>query len=448
MSESTSTSTSTSSPSRQEYFPGTGLPTEIFRLITKYIDAATLPSARLVSRNWAPLMLEVLFAQHGFSISPFKNGMQRLEEVGQSIAMPSIYHLNIGLGIVDSRRLGLNILQNPLSVLLAKMSQDAKRRWLRARLLVAADDYLRYCRGDAFARLLLPLKNLSSISISNIENPISPGLYQRHEELLDEPEMDMEIYSPEQWAVLPPIKFQGLLHLLTRMSLSGSISLTHLKIETLPIYTFMTWDTKRAIGTDVSARFIEAFSHLESLSLGLSCCVPNGRLSLNPEPSCFHHKATSHIAKWNTLTIDTMCKVVSSMKNLRHLDLRWQISPLDEEEGCIPPMNSKNLRQMWNQSFLENTFPNLETLRLSWFCMEKIDLLTFLYRHKDTLKQIDLGNYSFDKDDTSCSFKEFFGGLERMLELEKLECRDVYSISASVRKEGRKGRMYKERAKK
>ncbi|KAF7889000.1 hypothetical protein EAF00_009300 [Botryotinia globosa] len=435
-----STSTSTSFPSRKEYFPRTGIPTEIFRLITKYIDAATLPSARLVSRNWAPLVLEVLFAQRGFSISPFKNGMQRLEEVGQTIAMPSIYHLNICLGIVDNRRLGLTILRNTPSVLLARMSQDAKRRWLRARLLIAANEYLRYCRGDAFARLLLPLKNLSSISISNIENCISPGLYQRHEELLDDPEMDMEIYTPEQWASLPPIKFQGLLDVLTRMALSESISLTHLKIETLPIYTFMTWDTERAIGTDVSARFIEAFSHLESLSLGLSCCVPNGRLSLNPEPSCFHHKASSHIAQWNILAIDTMCKVVSSMKNLRHLDLHWQISLLDEEEGCIPSMNSKNLRQMWNLSFLESTFPNLETLRLSWFCMEKIHLFTFLCRHKDTLKHVHLGNYSFDKDDTSCSFKEFFGGLERMLELEKLECRDVYSISASVGRKERKGR--------
>ncbi|TGO22262.1 hypothetical protein BPAE_0175g00050 [Botrytis paeoniae] len=441
-----SKSISTSTPSRQEYFPGRSIPTETFRLIIKYIDPATLPSARLVSRNWALLILEVLFAQRGFSMSPFKNGMQRLEEVAQTIAMPSIYHLNIGLGIVDSRRLGLNILRNTPSVLLARMSKDEKTRWLRDQLLVASDRYLRYCRGDAFARLLLPLKNLSSISISNIENNFSPCLYQRHEELLDDPEMDMEIYTPEQWASLPPIKFQGVLDILTRMSLSGSISLTHLKIESLPIYTFMTWDSERAIGTDVSARFIEAFSHLESLSLGLSCCVPNARLSLNPEPSCFHHRATSLIAQWNILAIDTMCKVVSSMKNLRHLDLNWQLSPIDEEEGCIPKMNSKNLRQMWNELFLESTFPNLETLRLSWFCMEKIDLFKFLFRHKNTLKYIDLGNYTFDKDDTSCSFKEFFAGLERILELEKLECRDVYSISASVRKRERKGRMYKERA--
>ncbi|KAF7932413.1 hypothetical protein BELL_0324g00090 [Botrytis elliptica] len=428
-----STSPSTSPPSRQEYFPGRSIPTETFRLITKYIDPATLPSARLVSRSWAPLMLEVLFAQRGFSISPFKNGMQRLEEVAQTIAMPSIHHLDIGLGIVDSRRLGLHILRNTPSVLLAKMSQDERTRWLRDQLLGESDKYLRYCRGEAFARLLLPLKNLSSITISHIENHISPSLYQRHEELLDDPEMDMQIYTLKQWASLPPIKFQGVLDILTRMSLSGSIALTHLKIESLPIYTFMTWDSERAIGTDVSARFIEAFSHLESLSLGLSCCVPNGLLSLNPEPSCFHHKATSFIAQWNILAIDTMCKVVSSMKNLRQLDLNWQISSIDEEEGCIPQRNSKNLRQMWNELFLESTFPNLETLRLSWFCMEKIDLFTFLYRHKDTLKNVDLGNYTFDKDDTSCSFHEFFEGLEKLLKLEQLECRDVYSISASVR---------------
>ncbi|KAF5871332.1 uncharacterized protein Bfra_007848 [Botrytis fragariae] len=249
--------------------------------------------------------------------------------------------------------------------------------------------------------------------------------------------MDMEIYTREQWASLPPIKFQGVLGILTRMSLSGSLSLTRLRIESLPIYMFMAWDSERASGTDVSARFIEAFSHLESLSLGLSCCAPNARLSFNPEPSCFHHRATN-----------TMCKVVSSMKNLRHLDLNWQLSTIDEEEGCIPKTNSKNLRQMWNEAFLEGTFPNLEMLRLPWFCMEKIDLFTFLFRHKGTLKYIDLGNYTFEKDGTSCSFKEFFEGLERMLELEKLEFRDVYSISASVRKKERKGRIYKEIVKK
>ncbi|KAF7935190.1 uncharacterized protein EAE97_008097 [Botrytis byssoidea] len=110
-------------------------------------------STSTASPSRKELMLEVLFAQRGFSISPFKTGMQRLEEVGQTIAMPSIHHLNIGLGIIDNHRLGLKIVRNTPSVLLAKMSQDAKRRWLRARLLVAADDYLRYCRGDAFARL-------------------------------------------------------------------------------------------------------------------------------------------------------------------------------------------------------------------------------------------------------------------------------------------------------
>ncbi|KAF5871333.1 uncharacterized protein Bfra_007849 [Botrytis fragariae] len=121
-------------------------PAEVFRLIIKYISPATLPSARLVSRSWALLILEVLFAQRGFSTSPFKNGMQRLEEVAQTIAMPPIYHLNIGLGIVDSRRLGLDILRNTPSVLLAKMSKDEKTRWLRDQLLVASDRYLRYCR--------------------------------------------------------------------------------------------------------------------------------------------------------------------------------------------------------------------------------------------------------------------------------------------------------------
>ncbi|TGO84472.1 hypothetical protein BPOR_0501g00060 [Botrytis porri] len=448
MSESTFPSPSSSPPSQQEYFPRRRIPTETFRLIIRYLDAANLPSARLVSRSWALLMLEVLFAERGFSISPFKNGMQRLEEVAQTIAIPSIQHLNIGLGVIDSYRLGLNILRNTPAIFLAKKSNDEKARWLREKLLVASDDYLRYCRGDAFARLLLPLKNLSSIAISNIENYGSPSVYQRHEELLDDPEIDMEIYTPDQWASLPPINFQGVLDILTRMSLSGSIALKHLKIESLPIYTFMTWDSERAIGTDVSSRFITAFSHLESTSLGLSCCVPNGRLSLNPEPSCYHHKATSQIAQWNILAINTMCKVVSSMKNLRHLELNWQLSSLDEEEGCIPNMNSKNLRQMWNEQFLASTFPNLEMLRLSWFCMKKIDLFRFLFRHKDTLKYVDLGSYSFDKDDTSCSFKEFFEGLGKNLDLAKLECRDVYSISASVKKKQRKGRRYKERANK
>ncbi|KAF7944229.1 hypothetical protein EAE96_010631 [Botrytis aclada] len=441
-----SESTSSSSPSRQEYFPGRGIPTETARLIVKYIDQDTLPAARLVSRSWAPLILEVLFAERGFFISPFKNGMQRLEEVAQTIAMPSIHHLDIGLGIVDSHRLGLNILRKTPPVFLTKMSKDGKIWWLREQLLGASDNYLRYCRGEAFAKLLLPFKNLSSITISNIENHSSSSVYLRHEELLDDPDMDMEVYTPEQWDSLPPIKFQGLLDILTRMSVSGSLSLTHLKIESLPIYTFMTWDSERGSGTDVSAQFIEAFSHLESLSLGLSCCVPNGRLSMNPEPSCFHHQATNRIAQWNILATETMCKVIFSMKNLKRLELNWQLSKIDEEQGCIPEMNSVNLRQMWNERFSEGTLPNLETLRLSWFCMKKLDLFQFLFRHKDTLRSIDLGNYSFEKDDTSCTFKEFFDGLG-MFKLDTLECRDVYSMSASTRKKERKGRIYKERAK-
>ncbi|KAM0137124.1 hypothetical protein ACHAO1_004299 [Botrytis cinerea] len=441
-------STSTASDSPQEYFPGRGISTETAHLIMSFVDQATLPAARLVSRSWEPLMLEFLFEERGFSMSPFKNDMKRLEEVTQTVAMPSIHHVDIGLGIVDSRRLGLNILRNASSVLLSKMSKDEKKRWLRDQLLVASDRYLHYGRGEAFARLLQPLENLSSISISNVEIQSSGNSYVRHEELLDDPEMDMEIYTPEQWATLPPIKFQGVLDILTRMSLRGSISLKHLKIESLPIYTFMTWDSETGVGTDVSARFIKAFSHLDSLTLGLSCCVPNGLLSLDPEPSCFHHQATSSIAQWNVLAMITMCKVVSSMKNLRHLDLNWQLSSLDEEHGCIPKMNSKNLREMWNELFLKTTFPNLETLRLSWFCMEKIALYKFLFRHKSTLKYIDFGNHAFDKDDMSCSFKEFFEGLGNRFELQKLECRDVYSISASMRKKGGRDRMDKERARK
>ncbi|TEY52014.1 hypothetical protein BOTCAL_0261g00140 [Botryotinia calthae] len=341
-----SDSTSTVSHSPQEYFPERGITTETARLIMSFVNQATLPAARLVSRSWEPLMLEFLFEDYGFSMSPFKNDMKRLEEVTQTIAMPSVHHVDIGLGIVDSRKLGLDILRDASSVLLSKMSKDEKKRWLRDQLLVASDRYLRYCRGEAFARLLQPLENLSSISISNVENQFSPNLYQRQEELLDDPKMDMEIYTPEQWASLPPIEFQGVIDILTRMSLSGSISLKHLKIESLPIYTFMTWDSETGVGTDVSARFIKAFSHLDSLTLGLSCCVPNGLLSLNPEPSCFHHQATSFIAQWNILAMTTMCEVVSSMKDLRHLDLDWQLSPLDEEHGCIPKMNSKNLRDV------------------------------------------------------------------------------------------------------
>ncbi|KAI9640977.1 hypothetical protein NHQ30_010820 [Ciborinia camelliae] len=327
----------------------------------------------------------------GFSMSPVEDDIRRLEAASQTLMLKSISHMDFDFGRVNNRILALWILNTTPVAELKRIYKKYRRGWMLTSLAEATERYRRYCKGAEFDKALSPLRQLESITVAFPESDLDldhASIPPQYVEFLDDPRMT--IYTKEQWKRLPSKKFREFLDTLCR--LPYSISLKHLCIESFPIDSLSRWDRMADKAIDTSAGFSLVLRNLQSVSLGISSCIPNGPCKTSCLPSlCDHYLPPTKMAAWNLSVTNTLANCLLSMKHLTSINLTWQISGCDELHGCLPPDNAAALLEQWNDVFFKNTWPALMILRISEFEVPTPTLLKFLSSHKKTLKRLHLG---------------------------------------------------------
>ncbi|ESZ97823.1 hypothetical protein SBOR_1832 [Sclerotinia borealis F-4128] len=230
---------SSSKSTLQVAFPGRNISNEICLNIIKYVDKSTIKNARLVSKSWAKLTMEYVFTDTGFTMSPFKDDMERLAKVVRTPMYKSIHHIEFNIGAADMADLGTWILDNaPPTNLKDLLSKEAFATWFQKKVTKLSDSYSSQCIGTygglQIDLLLLPLKMLDYISIisPNNKNKPSPDRILSYLSLLHGLQRDTDEVS--MWAGIPELKLGALLDIISRLP-SWPTALKNLHIDQFPL---------------------------------------------------------------------------------------------------------------------------------------------------------------------------------------------------------------------
>jgi F-box domain len=314
------------------------LPLELMRQIIEFLELKDLKSVRLVSPLWALTVREYLIKPTFISL-PCRDDSNRLLEISRHpFFAPIIERINFDIGENDDYHAGLGsyfihcILDPNIT------DEDGSAAWTEySQMEVAKAKYSHgYCNLNTLRRSFKNLPNLKAIDVSTFRCPYTNNLLQR-------------IWQIQSSRLLPRAvgseRFTNILYAARQLYLE---SVSH---DRLPV---QFWAQK----TKVLSKVAKAFRNLHTLKICSEYCV---NLNSPNDKTLFKR----------------LCFCLRAAPLLRTLHIGFQ--------GAEKP--KMNIFEC-NGDF---TWPHLHTLALKGMIFGQDDLVTFLLRHKSSLKRLRLG---------------------------------------------------------
>lgn len=343
---------------------GLGLPSEIKANIFEYLSIKDAASLRLTSRAWAITGTERLF-RDGFKLHPHcqPTDMDRLREVSEFPHLAqTIKSIVIFLDSSDARKWAFYF-------------SDA-REILRRRISNEPGFCDPVCLAQAFERF----PNFKHLTITSLNYPLSQDMFQSTSTWI--PNWNSAIEEERTQFMADDLSQWYYTSIVAAIN-SANVQLSSVEFDCLP----MDCLSSQELG---SPPFIPLQPSLRRLWL-LSECPGQTHRSLTGLAFPLRQLSVGFwdygFTSWHdSLVAERITNLILSAKSLRRLDLMFVMN--------LATIMTPEFQLAWQTSFYNITIPHLESLRLHQTDVPGPLLISFLKRHRFTLRNLHLsGGY-------------------------------------------------------
>ncbi|KAJ5038197.1 uncharacterized protein L3040_007065 [Drepanopeziza brunnea f. sp. 'multigermtubi'] len=382
---------------------------ELKIIVVQFVPVRDIPSLRLVSASWAAAGAASLFG-HGFVMRPYRNDMAKLRAISQHPRISKgVRDVFIYAGDVDRSQLETTIELEWRALELASYGQPASKIWRYVDAIFDEDRFNDYCNPETLGHCLPLLPNLETVEIISRECPVrcnnpdgSP--FERAWDFMED-SRDEEIAE----------KFSHFLNNLTSIQryssilssiLGGCNSLKKIGMDAFPIDIFRP----RKLQTTPEEKALLAI-----LSEQLSALKPGPSLKkgvASVRELSISIAGAGYIRNYAACMGEAMAKFIGCFENLTYLNISYEVADEDEHDAdeCCKGFQA---------SLFRCRFPHLVSLRFQGTDSEPLEVGKFLFRHRDTLKNLYIGECGVNFQDST--HKEILTYLRDHMSLARFE---------------------------
>lgn len=388
--------------------PFLNLPNELKLLVIGFVPVKDIPSLRLMSAAWAAAGAPALF-RDGFIMRPYLDSMAQLKAFSQHQEIArGVRSILIYAGDFDRSQLEAAIVREEDQLNFASFGQPGLKIWKYVDAVFDESRFDDYCNPATLARCLPLLPNLEAIEITSWECPVpctnnvkSP--FKRAWEYMADPDDEeiQEQYSHHLKNLTSIKRYSSILS-----SIFGCKSVKKIAMDAFPIDMFRP----RRLQTTPEERDV-----FTSISEQLSAFTPGPRLRKSltdiKELRIFIIGA-GYIRDYNASMGKTMADFIGCFSNITHLDISYEED--DEEEDNVDECCIE-----FERTLFRYRFPHLTSLRFGGTDSEPLELGRFLFKHRNTLRHLYIGECGVNLDNST--HKEILTYLRDHMKLTKFE---------------------------